>query len=95
MSCSGQTTPDVRVRIKYLGALRDATGKRVDEVAFPSGATLHDVADWLDERYDLAVPSPRVMAVLNGRGWEQLPERLATDLHDGDVIALFPPIAGG
>jgi molybdopterin converting factor small subunit len=35
------------------------------------------------------------MAILNGRGWEQLPLKLRTEIQDGDVICLFPPIAGG
>ena len=85
----------IRVRIKYLSALRDVTGQRVDEVAFPAGATLHDVAVWLKERHGLVVPGARVMAVLMGRGWDQLAQGLATELRDGDAIALFPPVGGG
>jgi MoaD family protein len=87
--------PEIRVRIRYLSAVRDLTHKREDVVTLPAGATLGDVATWLDERYGLAVPSAQVMAVLMGRGWEQLEQGLATKLHDGDAIALFPPVGGG
>jgi len=86
---------DVRIQIKYLAALRDRTGRRQEKVSFPSGATLQDVAEWLNGQYDLSLPNPQVMAILNGRGWEQFPSKLATEIKEGDVICLFPPIAGG
>ena len=99
MSFSEHTMPDIRpdvsVQIMYLSALRDATGRRQEDVAFAPGATLQEVAAWLNARYALSVPSPRVMAVLNGKGWQQLPKKLGTEIENGDVIALFPPIAGG
>ncbi|MDH7485075.1 MAG: MoaD/ThiS family protein [Anaerolineae bacterium] len=85
----------VRVQIKYLASLRDRTGCRQEEVTFPAGATLGDVAGWLNRRYGFSLPNPQVMAILNGRGWEQFPARLSTEIREGDVIALFPPLAGG
>jgi MoaD family protein len=84
-----------KVQIKYLAALRDRTGRRREEVSFPPGATLRDVAEWLNQRYALSLPNPQVMATLNGRGWEQFPSKLSTKIKEGDIICLFPPIAGG
>jgi MoaD family protein len=86
---------NVQVQIKYLAALRDRTGRRQEEFSFPPGATLQDVAEWLNQRYPLSLPDPQVMATLNGRGWEQFPSKLSTEIKEGDVICLFPPIAGG
>jgi len=86
---------DVCVQIKYLAALRDRTGCRQEKVSFPPTATLQDVVEWLNRRYGLSLPNPQVMAVLNGRGWGQFPSKLATEIEEGDVICLFPPIAGG
>lgn len=86
---------EVTVQIKYLGALRDRTGRRHDEVTLPSGAALQDVAEWLNVRYDLSLPNPRVMATLNGYGWTQFALGLSTKVKEGDLICLFPPIAGG
>jgi len=86
---------NVKVQIKYLSALRDRTERRQEEVSFPPGTTLQDVAEWLSQRYGLSLPNPQVMATLNGRGWEQFPSKLSTEIKEGDVICLFPPIAGG
>jgi MoaD family protein len=84
-----------KVQIKYLAALRDRTGRKREEVSFPSGTTLRDVAKWLNQHYALSLPNPQVMATLNGQGWEQFPLKLATEIKEGDIICLFPPIAGG
>jgi MoaD family protein len=86
---------NVKVQIKYLAALRDRTGRRQEEVSFPPVATLRDVAEWLNQCYALSLPCPQVMATLNGRGWEQFPSKLSTEIKEGDVICLFPPVAGG
>jgi len=75
--------------------LKDRTGKRQEQVSFPQGSTLQNVAKWLNTRYALSLPNPQIMAILNGRGWEQFPQKLSTKIQDGDVICLFPPISGG
>ena len=85
----------MRIEIKYLASLRDRAGRRQEEGTFRPGATLQDVIEWLDSQYALSLPDPQVMATLNGRGWEQLPLKLSTKMAQGDVICLFPPIAGG
>ena len=87
--------PNVKVQVKYLAAFRDRAGRRQEEISFPPGATLQDVAEWLNQRYPLSLPDPQVMATLNGRGWEQFPSKLSTEIKEGDVICLFPPITGG
>jgi molybdopterin converting factor small subunit len=85
----------VRVQIKYLSAFRDRTGRRRDDVIFPPGTTLRDVAGWLNVQHSLSLPDPQVMTTLNGNGWNQLPLELSTRIQDGDIICLFPPISGG
>jgi molybdopterin synthase sulfur carrier subunit len=39
--------------------------------------------------------SPHISILVNGHHWVFLPERLDTQLKEGDEVALFPPIAGG
>jgi molybdopterin converting factor small subunit len=85
----------VTVNVRYLSAVRDTTGKRVDELSLPDGATLAEVAAWLTRSYGIAVPGPDLMSTLNGHGWNQVPQGLATVLHEGDEIALFPLLSGG
>ncbi len=96
---SASSKPDseapVKVLVKYLVSLRERTGRKQEECRFPRGSSLQDLADLLKERYALSLPDPEVMAILNGRGWWQLPSKLATEIKDGDIVCLFPPIFGG
>ncbi len=85
----------VEVTVKYLVSLADKTGKRKETVGLDPGATLGDLSRRLNREYGLALPDPRIMAVLNGKGWEQYPDKLETELRSGDTVLLFPPIAGG
>ena len=85
----------IRLRLRYLSAVRDRTGIREEEAALASGSRLRDLASWLERTRGLRLPDPLVMATLNGRGWSQYPEQMETVLHDGDEIALFPVVAGG
>jgi molybdopterin converting factor small subunit len=87
--------PTVHVTIRYLSAVRETTSKRSDELELPLGSRLSTVADWLKASYGLAVPGPSLMSTINGYGWNQVPQGLATELHEGDEIALFPLLSGG
>ncbi len=90
-----EPAPGVTVRIRYLSAVRETTGKREDALQRPAGSRLSAVADWLRGSYGLGVPGPSLMSTINGYGWTQVPQGLATELHDGDEIALFPLLSGG
>lgn len=92
---ASRTREGATIQVKYLSAIRDRTGRRSEDVDLLPGATLEDLADWLNERYGLTVPGPGIMAVLNGRGWGQYPSKLGTEIREGDVVCLFPPISGG
>jgi len=83
------------VKVKYLAATRDQAGTGEDQVTLPAGASLRDLACYLKERRGLSLPQSDVIATLNGRGWEQAPQGLDTPLQPGDIVHLFPPIAGG
>jgi molybdopterin converting factor small subunit len=83
------------VRIRYLSALRDTTHLRVEEASFTDGSTLSDVSALLARKYGIKVPGPSVMGTVNGQGWSQTSQGTATELHEGDEIALFPLLSGG
>jgi molybdopterin converting factor small subunit len=87
--------PHVAVRVRYLSAIRETSGTRMDELHLPAGATLASVAEWVKANRGIALPAPAVMSTLNGHGWSQLPAGLATEMHNGDEVALFPLLSGG
>jgi molybdopterin converting factor small subunit len=85
----------IGVRVRYLSAVREKTGTRSDDLRLPVGSTLATVSGWLKDMYSLTVPGPDLMSTLNGYGWTQVPRGLATELREGDEIALFPLLSGG
>jgi molybdopterin converting factor small subunit len=94
-TAAGADGASLSVSVRYLSAVREQAGKRRDEVRLPSGSTLAAAADWVRTHRGIKVPGPAIMSTLNGHGWTQLPEGMATALHEGDEIALFPLISGG
>lgn len=69
-------------------------------------ATLREVLDDLSARFgkDLSEltddsasrePASPVILLVNGRSYLSMPEKLDTELKDGDEVALFPPLVGG
>jgi len=93
--CSTSATEQVSVLVKFLSVLRDRMGVGAVTVALPRGSTLRAVSSYLAQEYGLRVPGDNVIATLNGHGWQQTAQGLDTRLLDGDVIHIFPPIAGG
>ena len=80
------------VRILYFAALRDALGLSEELLVLPVGVrTVGDLANHLALRH--APYAERRAYVRIARN-----EAFATDdetVHDGDVVALIPPVAGG
>jgi molybdopterin converting factor small subunit len=68
---------------KYLPA--GATGGST-KMELPDGATLGDLIE------KLAIPSPLAQLVMVDGQHEQRRERV---LADGQVVSIFPPVAGG
>jgi molybdopterin converting factor small subunit len=91
----GAADRTVSVHVRYLSAVREKTGTRADELRLPAGSTLETLSGWLKNMYALTVQGPDLMSTLNGYGWSQVPEGLATELREGDEIALFPLLSGG
>ena len=85
----------MHIQIKYLVTLRKRTGKRQERVSFPKRSMLHDVAAWLNEQYALSLPNHRIITLLNGKEWNLYPQKWSTEVQEGDVISLFPPVSGG
>ncbi|AEH24139.1 ubiquitin-like small modifier protein 1 [Pyrococcus yayanosii] len=89
----------MKVRVRYFARFRDLAGVGEEDVELPEGATVRDLIELIKDRH------PRfkdevfgeghdedadVNISVNGRyvDWDQ-------ELHDGDVVGIFPPVSGG
>lgn len=94
----------MRVEVRLFAILREIAKQKVVTEELPSGSGVSDVVSRLCERFG---PSFRAQ-VLDERG--ELNESLtvllnghniafltgaSSKLKDGDVVAIFPPVAGG
>jgi MoaE-MoaD fusion protein len=81
----------MKVRVIYFGMLKDAVGRQIDEVTLSAGATLGDlVADRIQQN-NVIDNFRKVLAFSVNQEYAQL----STVLHDGDEIAMLPPVSGG
>ena len=92
----------MKVHVKAFATFREVMDNQV-EMEFTGGATIHTLLTDLTRRYgglgELMFATPDTLRdfvniLKNGRNIHFL-SGLNTPLEDGDVIALFPPIAGG
>lgn len=92
----------MRIRVKAFATFREVMDSQVD-MEFPEGATIRTLLAELTGRYeglnDLIFAGPGTLRdfiniLRNGRNIHFL-AGLDTPLDEGDVIALFPPVAGG
>lgn len=96
----------MKISVKGYFSLQKAMDGRSQIEVEKATATLREVLDYLSERfgkdlteliYDSGTeePASHIILLVNGRNYLSMPERLETELKDGDEIALFPPLAGG
>jgi len=92
----------MKVHVKVFATFREVMDSQFD-MDFTKGSTIRTLLDELTGRYDglrgmmFAAPGTLrdfVNILKNGRNVHFL-AGLDTPLDDGDVIALFPPVAGG
>jgi MoaD family protein len=97
----------VRVSVRFFTSLREIVGKREETLEFSDSerVTVDTVLKKLSERYgkdfvDYLYDSKTgdvkgfLQFLVNGRSASTL-KGLATELYDGDVLAIIPPVGGG
>ena len=81
----------MEVRVRLFATLRQLAGWSQQPLALPDGATLRDALAEIDRQYPaLSIGTHTFYAAVNqeyAKG-EQV-------LHEGDEVAIFPPVSGG
>jgi len=79
------------IHVKFFAAPREALGESEIEVTVPDGTTVAEVIDRLVERYPVLSAHTRFLSVAVNRAYVSV----QTEVHDGDEVALLPPVGGG
>ncbi len=89
--------------VKFFATFRDITGHKQTEIPIKEPITLHQLLDRLFAMYgeefrnnilDNSKLRRFVNILVNGRAIRWL-ANLETPIHEGDIIAIFPPVGGG
>lgn len=95
----------IRVKVKSFFHLRDLMRNGEVDLQVEAGSTVGNILDELVCRFGEEIRNalidpqsgkvrPYYRVLVGGRDLHQM-EDLDTPLSDGDVVALFPPVAGG
>ena len=81
----------MEITIRYFAGHRDIVGRAEERVELGDGATVGELWELLVGRYPrLGGYSGRLLYAVN-----QEFGTLETELHNGDEVALIPPVSGG
>jgi molybdopterin converting factor small subunit len=81
----------VTIRLLYFGVLKEFFEAERDVVELPRGSCVGDLLGVLRNRAASDLPVWKAIAVAVNREYAEL----TTTLHDGDEVALLPPVSGG
>ncbi len=81
----------IHVKLLYFGQARDAAGIREERLSFPDGASVSDLMNQVSTAHERMGEIRRIVKVAVN---EEMAEPDQT-LHDGDDVAILPPVAGG
>ncbi|WP_246998761.1 ubiquitin-like small modifier protein 1 [Halosolutus gelatinilyticus] len=94
----------MEIELRFFATFREAVGTKERTRTVDDDATVGDVLAGLEAEYDgldgrlLAEDGdairPQLNVLKNGRNVVHMAGP-ATDLDDGDVVSVFPPVAGG
>lgn len=80
----------VRVRVRLFAAFREAVGQSAFDLDCPAGASVSEAIALLRQRFPQLQGLDQAMLAVNM-------EYVGPDfgLHEGDELALIPPVSGG
>ncbi len=91
----------MKVTVRFFAMFREVFQARERDVVMAEGATIADLLESLctsskerDELFENGTLKPFLIILKNGRHIQHL-EGLATVIENGDVISVFPAVAGG
>ena len=93
----------MKITIRAYASLREVIGARETALAIPPGETVGGLLESLCRTYSglrghlfdsTGRMKPHIIILKNGRNVASL-QQLDTVVDEDDVIALFPPVAGG
>ena len=93
----------MKITVRAYAALREVIGARETTLTIPPGETLGGLLERLCGTYaglrahlfySAGRTKPHIIILKNGRNVASL-QQLDTPIAEDDVIALFPPVAGG
>jgi MoaD family protein len=97
----------LKISVRFFTSLREILGKKEETIEFPKAArvTVDNVLEKLKQRYGKSfveyVYDPKtgemkgfLQILVNGRSSSTL-NGMQTELADGDVLAILPPVGGG
>jgi molybdopterin converting factor subunit 1 len=81
----------MHIHVKLFAILRDRADAAEAEIELPAGSAVCDAVGLVAERYPATADLLTRIAFAVNR--EYVPA--STELHDGDELALIPPVSGG
>lgn len=81
----------MRVRVLYLGMLKDVAGREKEELDLPESARLSELFAELQRRIPQLTELGNAIALAVNYEYSEP----ATPLHENDEVALLPPVSGG
>ena len=92
----------MEIQLRFFATFRDAVGRKTVSRSIESDVTVGEVLESLEAEYDglegrlleNGSVAQHLSVLKNGRDVTHL-DGVDTDLDDGDVLSVFPPVAGG
>ncbi len=94
----------ISVRVKFFTTLREIVGKKEEYMQLSDPATLEALLEQLSEKHGEEFEDyvydgngrmrEQLQVLVNGKSVSE-DTRMKTKLHEGDEIAILPPVGGG